>query len=469
MKKYISILLLSAISLFAASIPLHVRVDIYQNISFLSKTYEIYNQDNISFLMPLQTQLENIKFKSTGCKTQNLQLSVPKKMDTENIKKLEIKITEMENKIKNIEGENVILKTISLKQENIENINELLSLFDKNYMGNLKQLSSLKDKLDIANQELKKLQNQNAKKYKVFKASFTCKEKSRVQITYPEYNFTVRHFYIFNAKTGTKSLEFTKKIKILQKTGENFQNLDIYAHSNSYNRRVAPSPFYPKYLNSAKKERMFLKQAPAIMGSVDKSRSYKENFTTSSFIAKHIDINNNKEKIIVLQKENIKVVFENDIDGYGSSLAYLKAKFKSDKFYPGANSYIYLNNNQIGIKWIPNIQKDSEVSLFFGENQNIKVEKKLIKKFNESEFFSNNRKNTQIWQYKIKNISKIAQKVNLIERLPVSQNEDIKIKPLYDTKNAKMQKNGKVVWSFILKPNERKIIKFGYEIIKPKS
>jgi len=55
-----------------------------------------------------------------------------------------------------------------------------------------------------------------------------------------------------------------------------------------------------------------------------------------------------------------------------------------------------------------------------------------------------------------------------MEKLPISQNEKIKVELLFDTKKAQIDKKGKVVWSFDLKPNETKIIKFGYITKKPK-
>jgi len=198
------------------------------------------------------------------------------------------------------------------------------------------------------------------------------------------------------------------------------------------------------------------------------SNKYKENLTTSSFVALHVNIKNNQEKIIELGKVTKNVKIENDIDGYGNFRAYLKVKFKSDKQYPRAPAFIYLDNNQVGTRALPNIKKGSQTNIYFGENQNIKIKKTLLKRFNESEFFGNNQINTQIWKYKITNISKSVQKINLMERLPISQNEKIKVEPLFDTKKAQIDKKGKVVWSFGLKPNETKIIKFGYKTKKPK-
>jgi len=451
-------------SLFAQTNPLHVKVDIYSNASFITKSFQIKNQGNITLKLPAQTKLENISIKTKNCDTSNLSLSNPKKSKNKEIKKLVMKIEDLNNKIVSLREKNNLLKTLSLKNKKGKEISTTLEYFSKNFMQDIQNISDLKVKLQAANERLKILQNQKASKYKNLNISFTCRDNDIIKITYPEYNFKIRHFYDIKANSDTKKIQFIKKIKIIQKTGEDFENLDIYAHSNAYNQSVAPMPFYPR------KSLMMAKSMPVAMdkAGINAKSIYRENLTTSSFVALHVEIKNNQEKVIELDKRTKNIKFENDIDGYGTSRAYLKAKFKSDKYYQSAQAYIYLDNNQVGTRRLPNIKKGASVSLYFGENQNIKIKKTLLKRFNESEFFGSKQINTQVWQYKITNVGKTIQKINLIERLPISQNEDIKVEPLFDTKKAKIDKKGKTVWSFNLDTGKTKTIKFGYKTIKPK-
>jgi len=463
--------LILCVSLFAQTNPLHVRVDIYTNTSFITKSFQINNQENISLKLPIQTNLENISIKTKNCDIGGISLSNPKSFENQEIEKLTQKIEKLNIQIISLQETNDMLKTISLKDKKGEYISKTLDYFSKNFMQNIDKISSLKNELKKANERLRILQNQKAQKYRVFNAHTTCKDKEIVQITYPEQNFRIRHFYDIKANSDKMSLAFIKKIKIIQKTGEDFNDLDIYAHSNAYNQTVAPVPFYPRYLNFIQKRKFLMKKSmPMAVDSMSKRANtiYKENLTTSSFVALHVSIKNNQEKIVELSKEVKNIKFENDIDGYGSSRAYLKVKFKSNRYYRSARAFIYLDNNQVGARVLPNIKKESKTNIYFGENQNIKIKKTLQKKFNESEFFGNNQINTQIWKYTITNLSKITQKINLLERLPISQNEKIKVEPLFDTKKAKIDKQGKVVWSFNLAPNETKTIKFGYKTTKPK-
>lgn len=86
----------------------------------------------------------------------------------------------------------------------------------------------------------------------------------------------------------------------------------------------------------------------------------------------------------------------------------------------------------------------------------------------EEPFFSMNKlKSAKVWEYKITNNHTKAQKISLVERVPVSKHEDIKVKLIGRTKHTLLNKNGKITFDFELKPNETKIIEFGYEVEKP--
>ncbi len=469
MKKIISTVIITATILQASTKPLHVELNIYKNITFITKSFNLDKKGFISLSLPKSIQLENIEIKSKNCKATEVLLSVPKATQNRKITLLKQKIAKLQNQISSLRNRNDILKTISLKEKKESKYKSTLDFFTTNYKQDIDKISLLQNELAKTNKELKIAQNQKASLYKNFSATFTCRAPSGIDITYPEYNFKIVNFYNIKANTLKKSLSFNKMIKIEQKSGEDFTDIDIYSHSNAYNRKVAPAHFYPRYLNIYQKKRLAMTKNMLLADSATPlERSYKRGYTTSSFVLKHIDIKNNRAKIFTVNTQNQKVDFQNDIDGYGTSLAYLKAKFKSDKIYQSANAFIYLDGNRIGTMRVGNIKKGTKLDIYFGENQNIKVTKTLQKRFNESEFFGNKKIKTQLWLYKIKNLSKISKKVNLIERLPISQNEDIKVEPLYDTKKANIDKKGRVVWSFKLKYNETKSIKFGYKITKPK-
>ncbi len=132
------------------------------------------------------------------------------------------------------------------------------------------------------------------------------------------------------------------------------------------------------------------------------------------------------------------------------------------------NSKLYLDGTYIGRSHQGEITKDKDASIFFGTNRFIDIKKDLIKDMKEEPFFSMNKlKSAKVWEYKITNNHTKAQKISLVERVPVSKHEDIKVKLIGRTKHTLLNKNGKITFDFELKPNETKIIEFGYEVEKP--
>jgi hypothetical protein len=198
------------------------------------------------------------------------------------------------------------------------------------------------------------------------------------------------------------------------------------------------------------------------------SYEYNEDTTRSYFTALNVTLKSGKKQQVLFSNEKYKANNSIEIDGYASSKAFYKVDFKSDKLYGFINSRLYLNDSYIGKINLNGIKKDENNSLYFSNNRFIDVKKELIKDMKEEPFFSLNRLKTQkIWKYEIKNNSNKEEFVSLIERVPVSKHEDIKIELIGSTKVTKLEKNGKITYDFNLKPNETKTIEFGYEILKP--
>lgn len=86
----------------------------------------------------------------------------------------------------------------------------------------------------------------------------------------------------------------------------------------------------------------------------------------------------------------------------------------------------------------------------------------------EEPFFSINKLKTEkIYSYEITNNSSKKFDVTLVERVPVSKHEDIKIELIGKSKYSVLENNGKIYYDLKLEPNETKTIEFGYSIEKP--
>lgn len=469
MLKTLSLFMLTYTMLIASVKPLHVELNMYRNISFITKSYSLDKSTEISLKLPFESTLEEINIKAKRCKIDSLDLSDVLELRDSVEDELMNKISKLRDRIASLREKNTLLKTLSLKDVNLKKAKDILKFFTKNYAQNQNQITSLLLSLKTAKKVLKKAEKEKRQKYKRLKILLSCEQKAKLSVTYPEYSFRAKSYYTIDGDVENSMLELSKKLKIMQNSGEDYEKINIIAHSNIYNHKIQPREFYPRYLNLNKTERVLYAQANFLTNKSRKVAKHIQNFTTSAFVLKNVELLNNQEKILTIEKQKYRVVFQNDIDGYGTKMAYLRASFKSDKFLQGSSAYIRLNGDQIGTINLKDVKKSQKVDIYFGNNQNIKVVKNLLKRYSESKFFGNKEVVTQVWLYKIQNLSKEIQKINLIERVPISQNEEIEVSPLFDTKKAKISKKGKVVYSFELAPEQKKEIKFGYKITKPKS
>ncbi|MBT4331776.1 MAG: DUF4139 domain-containing protein, partial [Candidatus Cloacimonetes bacterium] len=158
-----------------------------------------------------------------------------------------------------------------------------------------------------------------------------------------------------------------------------------------------------------------------------------------------------------------------------SQFAYLKAKVKNGSDYPflPGDTNVFLDNNFVANSYIKAVAPTEEFWTFLGVDESIKVEYKFVKKFDETGglFVEKNKK---IFEYliKITNNKKTQEEIVVWDQLPISQNENIKVKliePAYkeDTDILKINEHKYIEWFFQPKPGEEIIIPFKYSVEYP--
>ncbi len=455
--KNLILLLTMAVSLVAATTPLHVELDIYSNKAFLSKSYDLNQSGDITIKVPQDITIERVKYSlEDGCLVDNSTIIKPK--NEKNIQKA----VELTNKIKALKAKENLLKTISLKDiqqsEQVENISNLL--VDK-LTQNMSEIEDLK-------QQLIELDKKSKTKNNELNIAFTCKrDTGKIKIIYPIDRIKYTPFYNISANINNKSVTIEKKATLIYRGVENYDDIDINIYSYRYNKDVAPQPFYPRYLEE--KKVLYAKNMLA-MESIQKSSSRKimiehqELATKSFYKIKNISLKKDEKNLIHIDKTILDASFKNIIDAYGSNKAYLQATIKAKKDYSGAQANYFLNQNPISTRYMEKIKKGQSTQLYFGENEHIQIRKKLIKTLNEKTFFRDKKVSTQNWKYTITNKKPYSINVEFITRVPVSKDANIKVKtlalPKFDSQNAE----GKTIWNLNLEQNGKKEIIFGYEI-----
>lgn len=456
-------------------------IDIYKNRTFINQKLDIKKQsvdliNNIRF--------EDIRFIIDGnCKVENVSTKTEKHLSddlTKQIKEVKRDLAYKNSEIKSIKNYIFTLENIKFEKQavNLENIKSVSSYTKNEISKSYTLLFDLDVELVKLVDKLKQLEKRrDSKAYTKLNYNAFCSDGSNLYANYPVYNIAKSNFFEINANTKQKNVEINNKAYITQRSGYNFENIDLNFYTYNYNNQVVPKKFYPKYLD-IKEEPIAFMQADAVQERkvmTKESRiisspisSYHETTTKSFFKVSNVTLKNAVKTSISLLKQSYDSKASIEIDGYASSKPFYKVEFQSDKLFNTSNSKLYIDSIYVGSAFIKEIKKDKETSLYFGEDRFINVKKDLIKDMKEKPFFSIDKLKTQmLWKYEITNNHKVEKSIRLVERLPISKHEDIKVKLISKTKYTKKEDNGKISYDFVVKPNEKRVIEFGYEVQKP--
>jgi len=453
-------------TLFANTQPLHVALDMYENVSFINKTFELQQSGEIVTMVPSQLTLENIKNTiPDACEITDGVLSDAMKIkDALSDKKegLNLKKDGLTHQINALLAKESLLKSLSLKNENnTTKIDQISSYLTSALVKNYQDLDGLKKELKTVEEELQK-GKRVAREYKELRVSYTChSQNSQMQVQYPLRDIKYTSFYDISANINNKSVTIEKIANLDYRGFENFEFIELNLYSYAYNKSVAPQPFYPEYLGQPKE---VLHKTAMVMNTA--TMSAEELATKSVVHLKGAALISGDKNLLHVSKEVTDASFKTMIDAYGTSKAYLEATIKTKQDYQQGFAKYSLSSNPIAARQLEGIKKEKVTELYFGEDEQIQVEKTLIKTLDEKTFFGDKRISTQNWRFKIINKKPTSTEISFIHRTPVSKDANIVVKtiaaPNFNTQSAE----GKTVWNFTLNPNEGKSIIFGYEVSK---
>ncbi|MEG8947677.1 DUF4139 domain-containing protein [Rosettibacter firmus] len=441
-------------------------------------------------------------------------LSVEQKVDY-------LKSPEKNSRIKVLEDSlKIFKKYLSIKQNNLDVLNaEIELLFANKIIGGKdkgtsinelqkfsdyfrKKLTELKYDISDLSQEIKDLQNnidRITKQLNELNANLN-KPVNEIVVTVNskeklEANFTISYLiddaswspaYDIRVDNINSPANLKYKAIIKQNSGIDWENVEVILTTRNTAISNNKPELFPWFIDFEKQflmkdagvsaKRIFAPQTLISEESLENAAI--ENFDiiqtqlTTEFIP---DINysitsDNKPHVVELKNITINTNYEYyavpKLDNNAFLVAYL-SKWNEYSLLPG-EANIYFENSYVGKTYLnPYISKDT-MTISLGRDQNITLSKQVIKDFTENKFLSNDIERTFAYEIKIKNNKTIP--VNLIveDQIPISKNEDIKVK-LIDYDNGTYYENdGRIRWAISLKESESTTRKLIYSVRHPK-
>jgi uncharacterized protein (TIGR02231 family) len=153
--------------------------------------------------------------------------------------------------------------------------------------------------------------------------------------------------------------------------------------------------------------------------------------------------------------------------------AYLYAKVsmaRGTPVLPGQVS-LFRDGTFVGNGRLPLLAPGDEHELGFGVDDAVRVRHAIAEeKRAESGIITSSKTDTRNYRITLKNLHERAIPITVIDQIPVSQNADIKVEllgKLAPTKRDIDDKRGVLAWEMELKPDEEKVVEFGYRVTWP--
>ena len=421
--------------------PVPEKVDIYTNTSFITETVPVEKgRKNILVVIPSFAPVNqiNVSSKAGLCSVFSIEET---NLNRKAVQSIERQIEEYKNRLK------VVDKTIFLIEKNSVNLSEKEI---KRFKGLYKKELDEKAYILRAIENLKKkLEEEKSKKF--LSVNLRCEGDDNLVFVFPA-NISSYQYYTVKGFTEEGKISIDSYLDI-KNEGRDLKNVDLVFHSFFKTSLIEPpsfeSPIYP-----VKKSLRLMENKPV--------RKYIETQTKAYFLVKNIDIPSKTQETVLISKNIYNANFDIFIDGYATVTPFLRAEFKPDKtFFPSSAKY-YIDGVFVGTGRLRPLKANEKNNLFFGEDLFVDVVKNNVEDFWEKNFFGK-KVHTVKWFYSLKNRHKKAVRITLVDKIPVSHSENIKVEPFSTFKWEKIEKNGKVIWIFSLKPGEKKEFFFGYK------
>jgi uncharacterized protein (TIGR02231 family) len=151
--------------------------------------------------------------------------------------------------------------------------------------------------------------------------------------------------------------------------------------------------------------------------------------------------------------------------------AFLTTKVTNTSDYPflaGAMN-VFLDGTFVAATQLRAVQPGEKFDLALGVDEGIALKRKLVNRFAEDTgLIGNGRRVTYEFLLSVQNNKKTAERVVLLDQLPISRNEKIVVKHLSpEPKDQKSDAEGTLKWTLDLKPGEKREVTLKFSVDYP--
>jgi len=426
-----------------------------------------------------------------------------KKLDDER-KKFQRQVNLLNIQIKNLTGEqNIINDNLKVSTNDKSTPQEQLIKLTEFYR---KRMLEIDNQVFLLNEQKTTFDESIAKINKQFTEEQTHKTENRKELILEilaenEMNLNLGVSYIVSnagwipsydlrAQSTKKPLEIVYKGKIYQKTGQDWNNIKLFVstYRPSFNQnRPILSPLYVAeytaynnedakvgYMQKAKAEISNSYQMRAEVASISQipvatvsdnqmNILYELNYNQTIVIQE-------KEQYVILDKKNVEANYKYHTVPKLNNQVFLMAFVKNwqNLNLISGEANIYFEDNYIGKTNITSNYVKDEFPISLGIDERIVVKRTKLEDKTAQKSFNSNKWGTESYEISIRNNTKENIELEILDQIPLSENQKITVKTLNIGDGDYDDKTGSILWNRKINSGASEKINFSYEVKYPK-
>jgi uncharacterized protein (TIGR02231 family) len=377
-----------------------------------------------------------------------------------------------------------------------------------------KRILEIENNLYLLQEQKNELANDNSNIVNQLAEERTNKNKNKKELlleieSKTEMSFDLSVTYVVNSAgwlplydiraTDVKSpLEIVFKGKIYQKTGQDWTNVKLfvstYLPQNNQNRPIL-SPLYVNefvasanynQLNNDNYKKIGVNVATNSYQMLNKASNTNEEASYFDLpVANVSDSQMNilyelneiqtiksqeKEQFLILDKKEVAATYKYHAVPKVNQSVYLLAIVKNwqNLNLISGEASLFFDDNYIGKTFLQSNYLNNEFPISLGIDERIVIKRRKIEDKDEKKFFNSNRKETASYDIVIRNNTKQVIDLEILDQLPISENEKIIVKSLTIGDGVYDEKTGSILWQRKLESGKTETINFTYELKYPK-
>lgn len=426
-----------------------------------------------------------------------------KKLDDER-KKFQRQVNLLNIQIKNLTGEqNIINDNLKVSTNDKSTPQEQLIKLTEFYR---KRMLEINNQVFLLNEQKTTFDESIAKINKQFTEEQTHKTQNRKELILEilaenEMNLNLGVSYIVSnagwipsydlrAQSTKKPLEIVYKGKIYQKTGQDWNNIKLFVstYRPSFNQnRPILSPLYVAEYTAYNNEDAKIGYMQKAKAEISNSYQMRAEVSEQSQIPvatvsdnqmnilyelnyNQTIISQEKEQYVILDKKNGEANFKYHTVPKLNNQVFLMAFVKNwqNLNLISGEANIYFEDNYIGKTNITSNYVKDEFPISLGVDERIVAKRIKLEDKTAQKSFNSNKWETESYEISIRNNTKENIELEVLDQIPLSENQKITVKTLNIGDGNYDEKTGSILWNRKINSGVSEKINFSYEVKYPK-